>query len=182
MRGSAVKNSPSIIMAEYNYLTILVCLFFCASCSLKPLYSSKYNAQELNQLNCIEVEEINSIEGSEFLYHLSNILPRNRLIDAKYLLKVKFLNSKLPSVIQKNSDVLWEIINQNVQYQLINIETGKKVTTGKFTHTNSYNIGSIVYSNYISSETASDDLTRQAAEEIFARLVIHFNNVNNNKN
>lgn len=182
MRDSAIKNNFSIIIAEYNYLIILACLFFCVSCSLKPVYYNKYNAQGLSQLNTVEVEKIGSIDGAEFLYHLSNILPRDKSIDAKYMLKVEFSNSKLPSVIQKNSDVLWEIINQNVHYRLLDIKTGKEVTSGRFSHTNSYNIDSSVYSSYIASETATEDLTRQAAEEILARLVVYFNKISSEKN
>lgn len=178
MISLAIKNRFSKIIAGRNYLSILVCLCMVASCSLKPVYYSKYNVPELNQLNAIEVEQINSIEGAEFLYHLSNILPKDTSLRAKYLLKISLSTTKLPSVIQKNSDVLWEIINQIVQYRLIDINTGKEVTSGRFSHKTSYNINSLVYSSYVESETANQDLTKQAAEEIIARLIVYFEKAN----
>ncbi|XVN42959.1 MAG: hypothetical protein RCG15_01245 [Candidatus Rickettsia vulgarisii] len=174
MKYSAIKNSFTII--------IVACLFLCASCSLKPVYSSKYNTQKLSKLNSIEVEKINSVEGAELLYHLSSILPRDKSVDTKYLLKIKLSGNSLPSIIQKNSDVLWERINQDVQYRLIDIKTNKEVTSGRFSHINSYNIDFLVYNSYVAREKATEDLTKRVAEEIFARLVIYFSSVNNDKN
>ncbi len=153
------------------------CLLIGSSCSLKPVYSSKHNAKELAKLSSIEIQPINSVEGSEFLYHFSRILPCSRGIKPQYLLKVEFSNTKVPSVLQRNSDTIREAINQTVSYSLMDALTNKEVTSGRFKHITSYNTNSTVYTSYIIGEGEMELLTNQAAEEIRKRLILYFKRI-----
>lgn len=167
-------------MVRSNLLLALAYLFLFTSCSLKPVYSNKYSMQELSQLSSIEIEPIASIEGAEFCYYLSSILPRSTTATTKYLLKVKFTNKRLPLILQKNSDVLREAISQTVQYRLVDIITNREVTTGTFSHITSYSTAALPYHSYIDEEVALKDLTKQGADDILARLILYFKRVPTN--
>lgn len=167
-------------MVRLNLLLALAYLFLFTSCSLQPVYSNKYSTQELSQLSSIEIEPIASIEGAEFCYYLSSILPRSTTATTKYLLKVKFTNKRLPLILQKNSDVLREVISQTVQYRLVDIVTNREVTTGTFSHITSYSTTALPYHSYIDEEVALKDLTKQGAYDILARLILYFKRVPTN--
>ncbi|MDR0296821.1 MAG: hypothetical protein LBH67_02470 [Rickettsia sp.] len=155
-----------------NLLLIVTYLFLCSSCSLRPVYSNKYSLQELSQLSTIEVEPIESIEGAEFCYYLSSILPKSTT--TKYLLKVKFTNKNLPFILQKNSDVLREAVSQTIQYSLVDIITNQQVTSGTFRHITSYSTASSPYHSYVDNMKALEDLTKLGADEILGRLILYF--------
>ncbi|WP_375318526.1 hypothetical protein [Candidatus Tisiphia endosymbiont of Oplodontha viridula] len=155
-------------------LLLIVCLFLCTSCTLRPVYSNNYSPQELNQLSAIEIEPIDSIGGAEFCYYLSSILPKSTISTTKYLLKVKFTNKSLPLIIQKNSDVLREAVSQTIQYRLIDIITNQPVTSGTFRHITSYSTASSPYHSYIDNEKALEELAKQGAVEILERLILYF--------
>ncbi|WP_375331829.1 hypothetical protein [Candidatus Tisiphia endosymbiont of Temnostethus pusillus] len=167
-------------MVRLNLLLALAYLFLFTSCSLKPVYSNKYSTQELSQLSSIEIEPIASIEGAEFCYYLSSILPRSTTATTKYLLKVKFTNKRLPLILQKNSDVLREAISQTVQYRLVDIVTSQDITSGTFRHVTSYSTAALPYHSYIDEEVALKDLTKQGADDILARLILYFKRVPTN--
>lgn len=167
-----------MVLSTYkNLLFILQVLLLLTSCNLRPVYSTKYNPQELSQFNAIAIEAVNSIEGAELVYHLSYLLPRQSGTKVKYLLKIEFANKRLPSVIQKNSDTLREMIEQIVNYKLVDVQSDKVVTAGQFNHISTYSIDSAVYSSYTLGELELEQLTKRAAEEILARLILHFKRI-----
>ncbi len=161
-------------MSYKKLILVFSYLCFLASCNLQPVYSKKYGSQISDQLSAIDIEPLKSIDGAEFEYYLSSILPKIATVKAKYLLKVKFTNVKLPSTIQKNSYVLRETVSQIVEYSLFDIMTGKKINSGKFRHIASYKIFSSPYDSYIEDELALEDLTRQSANGIRDRLILYF--------
>ncbi len=146
----------------------LPCLLF--GCGFKPVYSTKSLAS--NQLKLIEVEPIESIDGAEFYFYLSQIMPNSH--STKYLLKVQFTATNTPLALQKNSDILRQTINQLIHYQLIDKETNKEVTTGKFKNISSYSTTTSPYATYVDGEMASQNLSKNAAEEIHSRLILYF--------
>lgn len=170
--------SPTSKRYQYkNLLLFIGCLLISASCNLRPVYNSKQNTGALNKLRAIEIQPINSVEGAEFSYHLTNILPPSEGIKAQYTLKVQFVNQKAPSILQKNSDILREAINQVVSYQLIDLQSNKAVASGKFNHLTSYSMDSAAYSSYMIGEGELELLTKQAAEEILKRLILYFTKI-----
>ncbi len=164
-------------MKKYKLLlknkSIIVFIYLlCTACSLKPIYNTKYSLEQFTQLSSVTIEPIKSIEGAEFYYYLSSILPKSTM--TRYLLKVQFISKRLPFIFQKNSDVLREKINQTVKYRLVDILTNQQVLVGTFSHITSYSTASLPYHSYIDEEVASKDLIKQGAEEILGRLILYF--------
>lgn len=149
---------------------LLLCLL--SGCVFRPVYGTE--SQTSQQLGLIEVEPIESIDGAEFCYHLSQIMPNLQL--PKYLLKVQFTATNVPLAMQKNSDVLRQAISQQINYQLIDKATNKEITSGQFKNISSYSTTTSPYATYVDSEMVSKNLSKQAAEEIRSRLILFFAN------
>jgi hypothetical protein len=160
MRSIAILSGPMLFL----------CLL--SGCGFRPVYSTKLITN--NQLGLIEVEPIESIDGAEFCYHLSQIMPNSH--SPKYLLKVQFSGTNVPLAMQKNSEVLRQTINQQIHYKLIDKETNKEITSGQFKNISSYSTTTSPYATYVDSEMASKNLSKQAAEEIRSRLILYFAN------
>ncbi|WP_096372728.1 hypothetical protein [Rickettsia japonica] len=151
-------------------LFVIIIFFLMSSCKLKPVYSEKYSRN--NDLEAIEVEPIQTIEGAEFYHRLTSILPQKA--QAKYLLKVKLIATTMPATIEKNSNVLREYINQLVRYKLIDIESQKVLIEEKFYQNTSYNAIFTPYATNVERNKTGIDLAYQAAEEIRSRLILYF--------
>ncbi|WP_392506046.1 hypothetical protein ACE5D9_06600 [Rickettsia sp. 2024-CO-Wats] len=152
-------------------LFVIIIFFLMSSCNLKPVYSEKYSRN--NDLEAIEVEPIQTIEGAEFYHRLTSILPQKA--QAKYLLKVKLIATTMPATtIEKNSNVLRGYINQLVRYKLIDIESQKVLIEEKFYQNTSYNAICTPYATNVERDKTGIDLAYQAAEEIRSRLILYF--------
>ncbi|MGX6960910.1 MAG: hypothetical protein ACIPMY_06930 [Rickettsia endosymbiont of Pentastiridius leporinus] len=156
---------------------IIFLLLFVTSCNLKPVYDTRYNSKINKDLEAIEVEPIKTIEGAEFYYRLTSILPGQG--KAKYLLKAELTAAVMPATIEKNSDVSRQYINQLIKYKLINIETSKILIEEKFYQTTSYNSIFTPYATNIERDETGIDLAHAAAEEIHNRLILYFTRNNN---
>ncbi len=159
-----------------NLLFVLQCLLLLSSCNLRAVYNQS-SSPAINQLNAITIQDINSVAGTELVYHLSSLLPRKHGVKVKYILNIEFSNNKSPSILQKNSDSLREIVDQVVRYKLIDIQTNRTVTEGKFNHITTYRVDSAVYSSYTLGELGVEELTKRAAEEIISRLILYFESI-----
>lgn len=161
-----------------NVLLVIItflCMISLSSCNLKPIYIDKPDGINA-ELAAIELEPIDTIDGAEFYYAFSNLLPKSNIMKTKYLLKVKLVNGNFLSVIDKNSDISREIMSQIIYYQLINIENNQEITSGSLKHMTSYTITSTPYSSYITNEKTMEDLSKQAATELLERLILYFTN------
>ena len=156
------------------FSALTACLLSQPSCNLKPVFSSSSAVDSAHTINSIEIEPINSVEGAEFFHHLSTLFPAQGV--TKYLLKVNLSFVSTPVAIQKNSDILRQTLSQLVEYHLYDKATGKQVTGGKFKHISSYATTFTPYASYIESESALQNLSRQAAEDIRTRLILYFEN------
>lgn len=158
----------------YNNLLKLILIFSLSSCGFRPVY--KADSYDNSCLSLIEIEPISSIAGAELYHKLSTMIPASK--NTKYLLKIIATNSEIPLAMQKNSDVIRQIIYQTLQYQLIDKETGKIVKIEKINRTSSYNTVLSAYATNVESEKTLENLTRFVAEEIRTRLILYFNNTN----
>jgi hypothetical protein len=164
----------SKIALYINHCCILLNIILLHGCNFVPIYSDKYiETNENNPLRSIEVQPITSIEGAEFCHLLSQLLPLSS--KPKYLLKVQFDNDTLFTVIQKNSNISRQALYQIVKYQLIDIETKKILVSGTVRHMLSYNMLSSAFANYIETNSAVQNLTKHAAEEVRTRLMLYLN-------
>jgi len=159
-------------------LSFLFFALFLNSCGFKSPYKNQDLIQNKN-LNSIEIEPINSIEGAEFYHHLSNLLPKS--YNTRYILKVQFSTRDSPLVIQKNADILRQTISQLIKYQLFDKMTSKELISGQFRLLSSYNAASSSYITYTESEKTLENLTKLAAEEIRTRLILYFETNKNNE-
>lgn len=156
---------------------IVFLLLLVSSCNLKPVYNTRYNSKIDIDLEAIEVEPIKTIEGAEFYYRLTSILPGQG--KAKYLLKTEIVAATMPATIEKNSNVLREYINQLVKYKLIDIETNQILIEEKFYQNTSYNTIFAPYATNVERDATGIDLAHAAAEEIRNRLILYFTRNNN---
>ena len=143
------------------------------SCGFKPIYKKELNPAG-DFLQSIEVAPINSPDGADYYNHLKNILPVTQ--NAKYLLKTKLSYAKDYSIIQKNSDVLREVVIIKVSYKLLESSTQKLVTSGRFSRLSSFSTNFSPYSNQISQQEIQKSLAIMSAEEIRNQIILFFEN------
>jgi hypothetical protein len=156
-----------------HFLLVLCAIFSLSSCGLRPVYSEKhYNKQASDNLSAIDVEQVGSIQGAEFYHRLISILPQK--LETKYLLRAQFTEVVTPTIIEKNSNILRESINQLIKYQLIDITTDKVLISDQFHQTTSYNTIFMPYAASVEREKTGIELAHQAAQEIRNRLIIYF--------
>lgn len=153
-------------------LQILILLFFISGCGLRPLYSAHTSQQTVKELSQIEVVPIASIEGVEFLGKINSILPPGTVI--KYKLNVALRYAETHGLIQKNSDVLRENSNLFVNYSLVDVTSGKVITSGNFTKLSSRSNTFSPYENTVKGQDSLKYLAYAAAEEIRNRLILFF--------
>lgn len=163
----------------YFRLFFFVMILLQQSCGFRSVYSENNSSSSNKDIESIEVIELNSLEGSEFRYYLSKIMPKKR--ETKYLLKVDFGNSTLPILIKKDSNLLRNGINQTVNYQLSDVKDNKIISSGSFRQLASYNITFAPYASYIEEEATLTNLTKKSAEEIRNRLILYFEKKDNSK-
>lgn len=154
-------------------LILLIYMLSLTSCGFKPIYKKELNPAG-DFLQSIEVAPINSPDGADYYNHLKNILPVTQ--NAKYLLKTKLSYAKDYSIIQKNSDVLREVVIIKVSYKLLESSTQKLVTSGRFSRLSSFSTNFSPYSNQISQQEIQKSLAIMSAEEIRNQIILFFEN------
>jgi hypothetical protein len=82
--------------------------------------------------------------------------------------------SRSYNILQSNSDILREVQNIAVTYQLLDKQSLKILTKGSFTKMDSYNVNSLLYSNTVLRQETISGLAEDAAEEVRNRLVMFF--------
>lgn len=151
---------------------LIYCFLLTTSCGFNAIYDTR-DLNKKNYLNNIEIDPSSNIQNAEFRYHLSKLLPQP--FTPKYRLNVIFNNIATPQVILKNSEIFREDITILVQYTLREIDSGKILTQGKFKNMTSHDAMFEPYALNVVNETASLDLVKYSAEEIFKRLILYFN-------
>jgi hypothetical protein len=154
-------------MNKFAYLMIPILLL--SGCSFRPAFSERALSPEIS---AIEIIPIQTVEGAEFTHYLSSIMPT--LNKAKYLLNVSFSHSSQPLIIQKNANILRQNISLEIKYSLIDKNSGKLLTSGKFDNINSYNTTFSPYASHDESCRAFDDLLKKSAYEIRDRIILYF--------
>lgn len=145
-------------------------LFMQVSCGFRPFY--KVDAYNKNFLAFIEITPIRTIEGTNFYNHLISIFPTAK--ESRYILNTTFLFSNSYNVIQSNSDILRATQNISVTYQLIDKQNLTVLTCGNFSKMSSYSTNFLLYSNSVIRQEAMCDLAKNAAEEVYNRLLMFF--------
>ena len=164
-------------ITQYKHpLSLVFLLFFLTSCGFRPIYRAE-NSTTHEFLGNIEISPISSVNGANFYNHLENILPHGNRI--KYLLTSNITFLKDISIIQKNSDILREIITVKVTYTLTDKKTGKTITSGKFSRLASFNTTFSPYSNLVKQQDIQKNLAVMSAEEVRNRIMLY---IENNKN
>lgn len=151
-----------------HYILIVFWLISLSSCSFSPVYKETHVANQF--LSEIEIIPESSPEGADFYNHLKNIFPLAN--DAKYTLTTNYSFSKRISIIQKNSDIARESITIKVNYTLADKQTGKKITSEKFSRFSSFNTTFSPYSNEVNQQDIHRNLAIMAAEEVRNRLML----------
>lgn len=149
-------------------LIFIILLFFQTSCGFTPAYKTQ-NAEDLS---FIEITPISTIEGTYFYNYLKALLPSSK--DPKYVLTTSLAFAQSYNIIQTNSDILRETQNIAVNYQLIDKNSLKIVTSGNFTKMNSYSVNFSLYSNTALRQDSTNLLAENAAEEVRNRLMLFF--------
>lgn len=159
-----------------NYFKIaglFLVLFSIASCGFRSIYKTELNPTN-DFMQAIEIIPISSPEGANYYNHLKNILPTGG--NPKYVLDTSLAYDKDFSIIQKNSDVLREVVIVSVKYKLTESATNKLITSGKFLRLASYSTNFSPYGNLSNQQEIQNNLAIMAAEEIRNRLILFIEN------
>ncbi|RTK93641.1 MAG: hypothetical protein EKK61_00855 [Rickettsiales bacterium] len=159
-------------MLNWNFFFLGFVVLFVSSCGFKPIY--KADNSNYHQLQNIEIESINSIEGAEFYNQLKNILPHQH--DAQYQLVTTLSFSENYNIIQNKADVFSEIVTVYVNFKLLDKTTDQVLLNSSFSKPSSYNTTFSPYSNLIQKHDILKNLSIMVAEEIRNRIIIYFSN------
>lgn len=160
-------------MQSFHSILIVAILFLLGSCGFKPIYKTT-NTKTYELLQKIELAPPSTIEAAEFYNQLKNIIPP--ALNAAYTLESKLQFSQDFSIIQKNSDVLREIITLKVSYTLKEKMTDRIVTSGKFTRLSSYSTSFSTYENLNKNQQIITNLAIVSAEEVRNRIILYIEN------
>jgi len=155
-----------------NYFKIIAAffvLFSLASCGFRPVYKTELNPTN-DFMQAIDILPISSPEGANYYNHLKNIFPIGST--PKYTLKTSLSYDKDFSIIQKNSDVLREVVTVKVNYKLTESATDKIIVSGKFSRIASYSTNFSPYGNQANQQEIQNTLAIMSAEEIRNRLIL----------
>lgn len=151
-------------------LLFLICLIgILQSCGFKPAYQK---GERITALSSVQVAPQNTVYGAEYYSHLKNIISSHPPYN--YTLEGKLTFSKDYDIIQKNSDVLRELLTLKTEYVLKNIHTGKIELSGQFSRFVSYNTTFSPYSTTVEADNLNNSLSIIAAEETRDRLILFF--------
>lgn len=168
------------ILTKYRSIFLVFTLLATlTSCGFHPVLSSGGDACTRELLGQIELSSMQSIEGADFYNRLKNILPYGR--EKKYLLKTTLSFSKDFSIIQKNSDILREMVAARVSYSLRDKETGKIRISGSFSRLSSFNTTFSPYSNQVQQYNVQKNLAIMSAEEVRNRIMLFLERENKEK-
>ena len=151
---------------------LFVLLLFLSSCSsFSPLYGAEYNTGA--KIESVEIEEIDSIIGSEIYFQLSKLIGGGR--DTKYSLKIIPLSDNThPLAISGESELVKQNVEQHYSYILTDKDTGKELDSGKIRMLGSYNVMDSSFQSYTNEKFTKKNIARNIAEEIHMRLRLYF--------
>ena len=161
-------------MQIFHSILVVATLFLLISCGFKPIYKTTNN-KTYELLQEIELAQPSTIEGAEFYNQLKNIIPPTAL-HANYILESKLQFTQDFSIIQRNSDVLREIVTLKVSYTLKEKMSGKTITSGKFTRLSSNNTSFSPYENLNKNQQTLTNLAIISAEEVRNRIILYIEN------
>jgi len=163
-------------MKYIHSLFIIFLLLSINSCGFSSIYK-EHNNPTRSALENVDITMINSVEGADFYHHLQNIMPHGPA--AKYTLTTNCSFIKSISVIQKNSDILRELVTIKVSYELKDKSTGDTITSGQFSRLSSFNTTFSPYSNVVSQQDTQKNLAIMSAEEVRNRIMMFIKNNSN---
>lgn len=170
----------SIFYKNKVYLYLISALFLIQSCNkleISKYKSSIYTQKQVEQdLKTVEIGDPNNLEAVHYYNHLKNIMPHSSEKEKKYLLKTSFYFRKNFSLIQKNSDIVRELIQIELSYSLIDKVSNKQELNGTIHRILSYNTTDSPYSNYIEFNNTRRLLLVSCAEHIKNIISLHFYN------
>lgn len=144
---------------------LMICLLL-TSCQ-----HNQVNHEIRSELSLIQISADNSIEASEFHYHLSRILRNNLRQDLKYRLEANLKYDSNVLILSKQEDKR-EVLNHTVHFKLY--EQNKVI----FEDTIKVHSSSPIYDNPVISYTASSGakefMARRSAELVYQRLILFF--------
>jgi len=158
---------------QIRVILIIATLFLLSSCGFKPIYKTTNN-KTYELLQKIELARPSTIEGAEFYNQLKNMIPPS--LPAEYILETKLNFSQDFSIIEKNSDVLREVIALKVSYLLKEKVTDRIITSGRFTRLSSYNTSFSTYTNLTQNQQSILHLATISAEEVRNRIILYIEN------
>ena len=123
---------------------LLLILFLTGCSNFGPIYGK--NSEFEAFLSNIEIEEVETIEGSDLYYNISKLFGNNH--DTKYMLKLKLTDTVTPLLITSQANVVKQNITQLCDYNLIDKTTGEELTKGRIRLVGSYISTDTPYASY----------------------------------
>lgn len=153
---------------------LLFAIIFILPCCLGP---NRYQDIKQNYLERIEVEEIRSVEGVNFLRNMRGLLgSQQKQISnhTDYILKANLRYSETPLIIKMNSDTMLEQVILTVNFKLMSKSTDKVIYQDSFSIDSDYHISDSLYGSYMDRQDERVCLASSAAESVYQRLLLFF--------
>jgi hypothetical protein len=125
------------------------------------------------EITNVEIEEIDSIIGSEIYHQLSRLIKAGS--NTKYSLKVRLVSdNSYPLAISDDSELVKQDISQQYYYELVDKQDGNILDSAKFRIVGSYNVLDSSFNSYTNEKFTKKNIAHNVAEEIHMRLMLYF--------
>lgn len=160
----------------YRAAALAAAMAVLGACGFEPLHARRAGQPAAaSELASIRVGHIRDRLGQQLRNHLFDILtPRGRPAVPRYILSVRLTESKQELAIRKNAFATRVNYGLTASYQLIDVETKKRVFTGNGRVVGSYNISQSEYATLIAAKDARTQAVREMSENIRTDLGVFF--------
>ena len=165
---------PTPFPSSATSIMLLLCFALSSCGNFRALYGKDEALGK--KLSSIEIEEIDTVNGSEIYHNLVNLMGQGE--DTQYLLKISPLSDAVsPLAITGHANVVKQNVTQLYEYSLIDKISGKILDKGKIRVVGSYDALSTPYASYTKEKTLKKNLSQTIAEEIYMRLMLYFSSI-----
>lgn len=147
-----------------------------AACGFKPLYGERSNgAAIVSDLSAIDVTPIGSTSvDRELRQALEDRLYLNGPSPARYEVRMESQLYETDVAVRQDTNVTRKNIHLNVDYSLVDLESGTVLLTARTSAIGAYNRVASEFANIIASRDAAARVAQQVADDISLRLAIYF--------
>lgn len=173
----------SLKKITYFKILIFIIAIFIQSCGFRPvLAKDSAGKTAISEINIVSVTGRDHQRNEKIILKLFD---NSNKINSKYSLKLNYDYSSSSLGVMKDGQITRYRLNANINYTLVDNETGKEVSTGSIALSGSYDSSNSDFANFVAERTISDQLLEELIRELKIRLsfaIINFEEDNENSN